>query len=108
MANTFGTDILLQSPDIHQAAAFYIDHLGFTITGESPNLLHLEGPCINLYIEGGPKLGPILEVMVADGAEAKQRLLANGCILIKDEPEFPRTYVQDPQGLTYNLRASTS
>jgi hypothetical protein len=106
--NTFGTDILLQSPDIHQAAAFYVDQLGFALTGASPNLLHLEGPNINLYLEGGPKLGPILEVMVPNVAEAKQRLLANGCTLIKDEPEFPRTYLQDPNGLTYNLRAATS
>jgi len=105
MANSFGTDILIQSEDPQQAASFYVEQLGFTITGESPNLLHLEGPNINLYIEGGPKLGPILEVMVHNVAEAKQRLLANGCTLIKDEPEFPRTYVQDPQGLIYNLRS---
>jgi hypothetical protein len=46
--------------------------------------------------------------MVPNVAKARQRLLANGCTLIKDEPEFPRCYIQDPQGLTYNLRATAS
>jgi len=108
MANSFGTDILLQAEDPNSVAAFYIEQLGFTLTGESPNMLHLEGAHINLYIERGPALGPILEVMVPNVAKATQRLLANGCTLIKDEPEFPRCYIQDPQGLTYNLRATAS
>ncbi|MGA2675104.1 MAG: hypothetical protein ABSE99_17955 [Terracidiphilus sp.] len=32
MANCFGADILIQAPDPARAAAFYIHHLGFTIT----------------------------------------------------------------------------
>jgi hypothetical protein len=27
----------------------------------------------------------------------------NGCVIIKDEPNFPRCYVKDPYGLNYNL-----
>jgi len=48
-------------------------------------------------------LGPVLEVTVADVAEAKLRLTKNGCEIVKDEPEFPRCYVRDPLGLIYNL-----
>ena len=54
-------------------------------------------------LEKGPKLGPVLEVTVPDVAEAKRRLMQAGCKLIKDEPQFPRCYVQDRQGLIYNL-----
>jgi len=32
MANTFGSDILIQAPDPKTAAAFYVKQLGFTIT----------------------------------------------------------------------------
>ncbi len=42
--------------------------------------------------------------MVKDVAEAKARLLKAGCTVVKDEPQFPRTYIRDPQGLIYNLR----
>jgi predicted enzyme related to lactoylglutathione lyase len=103
MANTFGRDILIQASDIHAAAEFYVMQLGFTITGTSPNMLNLEGPEISLYIEQGPALGPVLEVTVEDVEAAIARLTAAGCTIVKDEPEFPRCYVQDPNGLIYNL-----
>ena len=102
MANSFGTDLLIQAPDPQRAAAFYVEQLGFTITGETP-MLSLHGPHMNLFIEPGPALGPVLEVTVADVEEAKRRLVKNGCEIVKDEPQFPRCYVRDPFGLTYNL-----
>ena len=103
MANSFGADILIQAEDPKAAAMFYVEQLGFTISGEEPHMMSLHGKSINLCIERGPKLGPVLEVMVADVAEAKRRLVEQGCIIVKDEPEFPRCYVQDPFGLIYNL-----
>lgn len=53
MANTFRADILIQSPDPKKAAAFYVEQLGFTITGDTP-MLSLHGKSINLFIEQGP------------------------------------------------------
>jgi catechol 2,3-dioxygenase-like lactoylglutathione lyase family enzyme len=103
MANRFGTDILIQAADPLGTARFYVDQLGFEITGEAPDLVGLHGPHINLFIERGPKLGPVLEVTVADVGEAKRRLVGQGCRIVKDEPEFPRCYIEDPFGLTYNL-----
>jgi predicted enzyme related to lactoylglutathione lyase len=103
MANSFGKDILIQAPDPAQAAAFYVHQLGFTITDPNPQMMALAGKNINLYIEPGPALGPVLEVTVANVDEARNRLLECGCEMVKDEPEFPRTYVRDPFGLIYNL-----
>jgi predicted enzyme related to lactoylglutathione lyase len=105
MSNTFGADILIQSPDPAAAAAFYVDQLGFTITSESEQMISLQGPKISLFIERGPALGPVLEVTVANVDEAKQRLVRNGCTIVKDEPDFPRCYIQDPNGLIYNITA---
>ena len=103
MANTFDTDILIQAPDPTAAAAFYVEQLGFEITGEDPQMISLHGRRINLFIEKGPSLGPVLEVTVDSVEAAKQRLVAKGCQVVKDEPDFPRCYVKDPFGLTYNL-----
>jgi hypothetical protein len=44
----------------------------------------------------------VLEVTVGDVEEAKRRLVANGCEIVKDEPQFPRCYMKDPFGLVYN------
>jgi predicted enzyme related to lactoylglutathione lyase len=103
MANSFGKDILIQAPDPAKAAAFYVEQLGFAITDPNPKMMALHGNSINLFIERGPALGPVLEVTVADVDEARVRLAENGCEVVKDEPEFPRTYVKDPFGLIYNL-----
>lgn len=103
MANRFGTDVLIQAPDPEKAALFYVEHLGFEITDNNPKMIGLHGKHINLFIEPGPALGPVLEVTVGNVADAKQRLIKNGCEIVKDEPDFPRCYVKDPFGLIYNL-----
>ncbi|MGA7674706.1 MAG: VOC family protein [Rhizomicrobium sp.] len=103
MANSFSADILVQAPDPKQAALFYIKQLGFEITDETPDLISLRGKRINLFIERGPALGPVLEVTVDDVEQAKRRLVMSGCEIVKDEPDFPRCYVKDPFGLIYNL-----
>jgi len=103
MANTFGTDILIQSPDPKKAANFYVKELKFTITGETANMLSLHGKNINLFIERGPALGPVFEVTVKNVKRAKANLKKKGCRIVKDEPDFPRCYVKDRNGLIYNL-----
>jgi catechol 2,3-dioxygenase-like lactoylglutathione lyase family enzyme len=103
MANNFGTDILIQAPDPRKAALFYVEHLGFEITDDNPKMIGLHGRHINLFIEPGPTLGPVLEVTVDSVEKAKARLVKSGCEIVKDEPDFPRCYVKDPYGLIYNL-----
>ena len=103
MANRFGADILIQAPDPTKAALFYVNHLGFEISDHNPKMVGLHGQHINLFIEPGPPLGPVLEVTVDNVVDAKQRLVEEGCEVVKDEPDFPRCYIKDPFGLIYNL-----
>jgi hypothetical protein len=103
MANTFGTDILIQAEDPLKAARFYVNELGFSITDKTTNMISLHGKNINMFIEKGPALGPVFEVTVKNLKEAKVNLQKKGCTVIKDEPDFPRCYVKDPNGLIYNL-----
>ncbi len=103
MANSFGTDILIQSEDPLEAANFYVHELGFAITDPNPNMIALHGKNINIFIEKGPALGPVFEVTVKNLKEAKSNLTKKGCKIVKDEPDFPRCYIQDPNGLIYNI-----
>jgi catechol 2,3-dioxygenase-like lactoylglutathione lyase family enzyme len=103
MANSFGTDLLIQAPDPKTAASFYVKHLGFEITGETPQMISLHGEHINFFIERGPALGPVLELTVKNVERARRQLVENGCEIVKDEPDFPRCYIKDPFGLIYNL-----
>jgi hypothetical protein len=103
MANKFGADILIQAKDPMKAARFYVKELGFEITDKNPKMVGLHGPHINLFIEPGPPLGPVLEVTVKSVKKAKANLKKKGCRVVKDEPDFPRCYIKDPYGLIYNL-----
>lgn len=106
MANKFGKDILIQAQDPKRAASFYVEQLGFEITGETEDMISLHGKHINFFIEQGPALGSVLEVTVDSVEEAKLRLVKNGCQIVKDEPDFPRCYLKDPFGMVYNLIAA--
>ena len=105
MANSFDTDIIIETPDPAAAARFYFETLGFAVDEANNDLTTIRGPNINFYIERATKpLGPVFEVRVDDVEAAKKRLIAQGCTVIKDEPQVPRCYIRDPFGLTYNLR----
>ena len=80
MANRFGSDILIQAPDPKKL--FYVNHLGFEITDNNPKMIGLHGKHINLFIEPGPSLGPVLEVTVDNVVDAKQRLVEEGCEVV--------------------------
>ena len=103
MANTFGADIIIRSEDPEAAARFYVEQLAFEVTGRTATHIDIHRPNVNFFIERGPKLGPVFELHVGDVAATKTRLLKQGCKVVKDEPEFPRCYMQDPNGLMYNL-----
>jgi predicted enzyme related to lactoylglutathione lyase len=103
MSNTFGTDILIQAEDPMKAASFYVQELGFEITDKTAKMISLHGKNINLFIERGPALGPVFEVTVKSVEAAKANLKKKGCQVVKDEPDFPRCYIKDPNGLIYNL-----
>lgn len=106
MANSFGRDILIQAPDPKKAAEFYVQELGFEVTSESP-MIELRGKNINLYIDQGPQLGPVLEVFVASVEASKDRLASIGCTVVREDPVVPRCYIRDPFGLIYNLAERT-
>jgi predicted enzyme related to lactoylglutathione lyase len=103
MANTFGSDILIQAKDPREAAEFYVKQLGFTVTDDNPKMVALHGDHVNLFIEPGPALGPVLEVTVPSVAATRASLVDAGCQVLKDEPAVPRVYLRDPYGLIYNL-----
>jgi hypothetical protein len=45
-------------------------------------------------------------VFVEDVEAARARLVQKGCRVVKNEPEFPRCYIEDPFGLVYNVSGS--
>jgi catechol 2,3-dioxygenase-like lactoylglutathione lyase family enzyme len=96
-------DILVQTPSIEDAAAFYEKQLGLTVFHRDNELIGLESGAFRLFLDRGPAYGPVLEFYVPDLALAKRNLVAAGCVIENDDPSVPRCYVRDPYGLVFNV-----
>jgi catechol 2,3-dioxygenase-like lactoylglutathione lyase family enzyme len=96
-------DVIVRTSDLAEATKFYTSVLGFRITSKDANLAGFETGSFCLYVERGPRHGPVFELLVPNVAEAKSRLLAAGCIVVEENPAIPRCYIRDPYGFTFNL-----
>jgi len=70
MANKFGTDILIQAQDPKLAASFYVQQLGFEITGRTARHDQPSRQAHQLIHRTRPGAGAVLEVTV--GATSKK------------------------------------
>ena len=61
MANSFSTDILIQTEGPKSAVSFYVEQLGFGITEELPHMISLHGQNINLFMSGVQRWGRCLK-----------------------------------------------
>ena len=96
-------DVLLQTPHLEEAMAFYRDVLGLRVFLNTPDLVGLDAGAFSLYLDRAGSLGPVLEFLVPDVAEARREMLDRGCTVIADDPTIPRLYLRDPFGMVYNL-----
>jgi catechol 2,3-dioxygenase-like lactoylglutathione lyase family enzyme len=97
-------DVLIQTPDIAAAAAFYSFTLGLPITTQSDSLVGFDTGAFQLFLDAGETLpAPVFEFYVRDVKEAKDRLLAAGCTVQAEDASVPRCYIRDPYGLIFNL-----
>jgi catechol 2,3-dioxygenase-like lactoylglutathione lyase family enzyme len=100
---TSSRDVLIQSENLPEAAAFYEKVMGLKVTHRSDPLLGFETGSFCLYVDKGPVYGPVFEFYVPDLEAAKQTLIAAGCRIEQEDPSIPRCYMRDPFGLVFNL-----
>ena len=96
-------EILLQTPYLEQATAFYRDTMGLRVFLNTPDMVGLEGGAFRIFLERAGTLGPVLEFQVDDLADARRLLLDQGCTVVADDPRIPRLYLRDPFGLIFNV-----
>lgn len=96
-------DILVQTPEIESAAAFYARQFGCTEVMREPDMIGLEADGFRVFLDRRAPLGPILEFFVADVQASKLAIIADGGVLLEEDSSIPRVYVRDRFGLIYNL-----
>lgn len=101
--NVSTRDVLIQTPDIEKAAAFYEKFLGLKEFYRTGTMIGLEAGALRLFVDKGKSYGPVFEFLVKDLNTAKRKLADAGCAIEADDPSIPRCYVRDPYGLVFNI-----
>lgn len=105
MTNRFRAtrDVIVRTTNLDSAVRFYESVLALPVTHRDSNLVGFNAGAFTLYVEGGLPHGPVFELLVPDVEQAKAQLLASGCRVLEEDSSVPRCYIQDPQGLTFNI-----
>ena len=99
-------DVIVRTDAWAEAIRFYGSVLGLPVSHQSETLMGFETGSFCLYLEKGEPHGPVFEFLVPDVQAAKQRLVADGCVVLEEDSSVPRCYVRDPFGLVFNLGAA--
>jgi catechol 2,3-dioxygenase-like lactoylglutathione lyase family enzyme len=97
-------NVAVRTRRFSEAVEFYTNILGFQDRSDDPRLADLDAGPINLFvIEDQEVHGPVMELFVDDLEAARQRLVANGCKVLRWRGKGQDCYVQDPFGVIFNL-----
>ena len=97
-------NIAVRTERFSDAISFYSDVLGFGNRSNDPALGDHDADPLNLYvIEDNEISGLVLELFVEDLDSAREKLLANGCEVIRWRGKGQDCYMKDPFGVIFNL-----
>lgn len=97
------SDVMLRTSNLQDVKRYYHGALGFPIVADTERVVGFDTGSIILYFERGEANGSVFEFEVDDLNKTKTDLLANGCVLVEENPALPRCYLQDPFGLLFNI-----
>mgnify|MGYP003428867924 FL=1 len=95
--------VAYQVPDRRKAVEFYSRVFGYEMVAETTDNIELNASPIRLFIDQGPTLGPIMEIVVDNLETARVELLAHGCTEIRWEGRGKPCYLRDPFGICFNV-----
>jgi catechol 2,3-dioxygenase-like lactoylglutathione lyase family enzyme len=99
-------DVIIRTGQYEEAVRFYESVLGLAVVHRSATLVGFDTGAFRLYVEPGPRHGPVFEFRVPDLEGAKRSLLSAGCAIVEEDASVPRCYIRDPHGLVFNIEQS--
>jgi len=96
-------DVIIRTEQFDEAIQFYERVLGLPIVHKSETLFGFDAGSFRLYVERGPRHGPVFDFLVGDFQSTREALLAAGCSVEEEDRSVPRCYIRDPHGLVFNI-----
>jgi len=95
--------VCLQTPDLENAVRHFEKEMELTVVNRTEDTADLSGRDINLHIEKGPELGPILEIIVPEINVAKNDLISQRWTVIIWEGKEGRCRIRNPAGILFHV-----
>jgi catechol 2,3-dioxygenase-like lactoylglutathione lyase family enzyme len=97
-------NVAVRTARFAEAVDFYTHVIGFQDRSDDPELANLDASPLNLFVIEDPEFrGPVLELFVDDLEQAREKLVANGCKVLRWRGKGQDCYIEDPFGVVYNL-----
>jgi catechol 2,3-dioxygenase-like lactoylglutathione lyase family enzyme len=97
-------NVAIHVTDLSQARAFYGDVLSFRLVEEKETQLVYHTGVFTLYVNQDDKVIPYVPAFVVPSYdEARQRLIDNGCQILREWSDFRALYFSDPFGIVADV-----
>jgi predicted enzyme related to lactoylglutathione lyase len=97
-------NVAVRTGQFADAVDFYTNVLGFENRSQDPELADLDASPLNLFILKDDEFrGPVMELFVDDLEQAREKLVANGCQVLRWRGKGQDCYIKDPFGVVFNL-----
>jgi catechol 2,3-dioxygenase-like lactoylglutathione lyase family enzyme len=104
MAFRMSPNVAVRTQNLADAVVFYSDVLGFQNRSQDSGMADLDADPVNLFIiEDDEFRGPVMELFVDDLEQAREKLIANGCKVLRWRGKGQDCYIKDPFGVIFNL-----
>lgn len=102
------SSVCLFAPDLEKAVRHFEREMGLTVVNRTDDAADLSGAEIQLHIEKGPELGPILEILVPDIEAAKTNLISQGWSVVVWEGKEGICRLRNPSGTLFHIIEESS
>lgn len=90
--------------DLERARDFYGGTLGFRLVEERAGQLVFDTGVLTLFVNQDDLVRPFVPALaVPSYDEAKEQLLAAGCRILREWPEYRALYFEDPFGIVMDI-----
>ena len=102
------SSVCLFAPDLEKAVRHFEREMSLTVVNRTDDVADLSGGEIQLHIERGPELGPILEILVPDIEMAKVDLVSQGWSVVVWEGKEGICRLRNPAGILFHVIEESS
>lgn len=97
-------NLAIHVTDLDKARAFYGGTLGFRLVEEKPDQIVFHTGVLTLFVNRDDQVRPFIPALAVPSYEAaRDELVASGCRILREWPDYRALYFEDPFGIVMDI-----